>query len=156
MIVMQMRGHHVVDVLRARTRSREPLEIGRVEHVPERPRWPAPVVAAAAVDQDGLAADFQEPAVHAELDEVLVAIVVMRRHPMGMLCRDRIGVFWKDVARPIDRQIGLLDPGNAGLANGELGHCMSFYSTLVPQDLPVKVWEAAPCSGSSRCGSPFR
>ena len=42
----------------------QPLEIGLVEHVPERPAGLVLVVAAAAVDQDGLAADLQQPAMH--------------------------------------------------------------------------------------------
>jgi len=37
-----------------------------------------------------------------------------------MLGRDRIGVFWKMSRGLVNRQISLLDPSNAGLADGEL------------------------------------
>src|SRR5262249_30356398 len=81
MIVVKVRAHHVVDVLGSRPGGSKPFEIRRVEHVPERTCRPALVVAAAAIDQDVHLPDLEEPAVYAELDETLVWIVMIRRHP---------------------------------------------------------------------------
>ena len=66
MIVMQMRAHHHVDVLRPRAGGGQPLQIRLVEPMPERTAGLVLVVAAAAVDQDGLAADLQQPAMDGE------------------------------------------------------------------------------------------
>ena len=65
---MQMRAHHHVDFLGPGAGGGEPLEIGLVEHVPERPAGLVLLVAAAGVDQDGLAADLEQPAVHHQPD----------------------------------------------------------------------------------------
>src|SRR5215831_5035460 len=121
-IVMEMRTHHVVDVLRPRASGGEAFEVGCIEHVPERPRRPRPVVAAAAVDENALAADLQQPAVHAELDEVLLGVIVMRRHPMGVLRGDPGVVFGENVARAVHRQISLLNTRDAGLADRKYRH----------------------------------
>ena len=68
MVVMQVRAHHHVDLFRPRAGGGQPFEIRLVEHVPERPARLDLVVAAAAVDQDFLAADLQQPAMHREPD----------------------------------------------------------------------------------------
>jgi hypothetical protein len=122
MVMMQVRAHDVIDLVRPRARGREPVEIGRVEQVPERPPRLDLVVAATAVDQDILAPDLQEPAVHAELYESARRVVMARRQPRGMPGEDMVVEFGKDVAGAISRAIGLLDAGNAGLADRKHSH----------------------------------
>ncbi len=53
MIAVQMRAHHIVDVVYREARSAQPLlEAVAVHHVPERPRRPRLVIADAGIDQD--------------------------------------------------------------------------------------------------------
>ena len=102
-IVMQVRAHHQVDLVRPRAGGGEPVEIGRVQHAPPRPRRAHAIVAAAGVDQDLLPADLQQPAVHAELDLGRRRIVVAGREPVRMLVADRVGEFGKQLLRVVDR-----------------------------------------------------
>jgi hypothetical protein len=117
MIVMEMGAHHVVDVLGPCAGSREAIEVGLIEHVPKRPRRPRLVVAATAVDENLLAPDLHEPAVHAKLDEVLFGVVVIWRHPMHVGGGDRGIIFRKNIARTVDRQVGFLDAPDARFAH---------------------------------------
>ena len=103
MIVMQVRAHHEVDLLRPRAGRGEPLKPGRVEHAPPRPRRPHAIVAAARVDQDLLPADLKQPAMHAEFDLGGRGIVVIWRQPMRMLLVDLVGEFRKQLLRIVDR-----------------------------------------------------
>jgi hypothetical protein len=121
-IVMKVRAHDVIDLLRPRTRRGKPLQPGNIEHVPERPRRLDLVVAAAAVDQDVLTTDLHEPAVDAELYEAAGRIIVARRKPCGVLGEDMLVEFGKNIARTIGRAIGLFDAGNVRLADREHSH----------------------------------
>src|SRR5262249_38160544 len=118
------------------------IEIGLIEHVPERPRRPRPVVAAAAVDENLLEADLQQPAVHAELDEVLFGVVVIWRHPVRVRSGDRRVVFRKNIARAVDRQVGFLDARDADLADRKYRHVFprGVVAGLVPATPNLKVW----------------
>ncbi len=91
MIVMQMRAHHHVDLVRPRARGGEPVEPRRIEHVPPRPHRPRFLIAAAGVDQDFAAIDLQQPAMDAELEFAACRIVVIRREPMAVLGKMRVG-----------------------------------------------------------------
>src|SRR6476646_11715482 len=55
-IVMQMSAHHQINLVRPSPCGGEPLEVGLVEHVPERAAGFDLVVAAAGIDEDFLAA----------------------------------------------------------------------------------------------------
>ena len=46
----------------------------------------------------------------------------MRRHPVQVLAADIVGEFGEQLLRVVDRQIGLLDPGDTRLADGEFLH----------------------------------
>ena len=118
-VVMQMRAHHQVDLLRPCAGGGEPLQVIDVEHVPPRPARLDLVVAAAAVDEDFLAADLQEPAMHAEHDQAFAGIVVMRRQPAFVLGHMRVGEVREDVAQRIAREIGFLDARDGGLPDRE-------------------------------------
>ncbi len=65
-VVVQMRAHHHVDLLGPRAGGGKALEKGLVEHVPERAAGLVLLVAAAGVDEDFLAADLQQPAMHGQ------------------------------------------------------------------------------------------
>jgi len=118
-IVVQMRAHHQIDLLRQRAGRRQPSEIIDAEHIPPRPARLDLVIAAATVDQDFLAADLQQPAMDAEMDQPALGVVVVRRQPGCMLCHMRVGEFRKNIAQRIAREIGLLDPRDGGFAHFE-------------------------------------
>ena len=61
MIDMQVRAQHHVDLFRLHAGRGEPLQIGRVEIVPERAVLAGFVIADAGVDQDLAAADVEQP-----------------------------------------------------------------------------------------------
>src|SRR5258706_14475136 len=121
-MVMAVGAHYGVDVLLPSAGGGEAVELGLIEHVPERPRRPRPVVAAAAVDENLLRPDLHQPAMHAELDEVFLGVVVVWRHPVRMGGSDRGVVFGKNVARAVDRQGGFLDAPDADLADRKYRH----------------------------------
>jgi hypothetical protein len=109
MVVVQVRAHDDVDLLRLDADSGQPREVGLVEHVPERTAGLVLLVAAAGVDQDGLAADPQEPRVHGEQDAAALRVVVVRRQPRHVAFELRVGDLRKHLLDRIGRQVGLLD-----------------------------------------------
>jgi hypothetical protein len=122
MVVVQVGAHHHVDVLGPRAGAGEPLRIVGVEVGPERPVRLELVVAAAGVDQDVLIPDPQQPAVHAELDQPAVRLVVVRRKPVRVLPVDLVAPLGKDLRRRVGRQIGFLDARHADLADRKDRH----------------------------------
>ena len=122
MIVMQVCAHHEIDFLRSRSGGGKALQVRQIEHVPEWPPGFCFVIAAARVDQDHLAADLQQPAVHGQPDQSCFGLVVMRRQPGLVLGDMRIGEFRKNIPRRIGREIGLLDARDGGIAYGEHRH----------------------------------
>jgi hypothetical protein len=90
--------------------------------VPPRPRRLGFVVAAAGIDQDFLAADLQQPAMHAEHDRAFAGIIVVWRQPVFVLGHVRVGEVRKNVAQRIVRDVGFLDTRDGGLAQGEHRH----------------------------------
>src|SRR5262249_1216035 len=101
------------------------LEVRRVEHAPPRPCRAHAIVAATGVDQDLLAADLEQPAVHAQLDLAARRLVVVRCGPVFILARDIVGEFRKDFLRVVDREIGFLDAGYGCVADRILEHAFS-------------------------------
>src|SRR5262249_42681783 len=122
MVVVQVRAHHQADFVRLRAGRGEALEIGRLEHAPPGPRRAHAIVAAAGVDQDLLAADLEQPAVHAELDLAARRLVVARCEPAFMLAQNVVGELRKDFPRIVDREVGFLDAGYGCLADRMLEH----------------------------------
>jgi hypothetical protein len=90
--------------------------------VPPRPRRLGFVVAAAGIDQDFLAADLQQPAMHAEHDRAFAGIIVVWRQPVFVLGHVRVGEVRKNVAQRIVRDVGFLDARDSDLAQGEHRH----------------------------------
>ena len=149
---MQVRAHHQAYFLGPRTGSGQPLEVVDVEHVPERPARLDLVVAAAGVDQDLLAADLQQPAMHAELDLSGIGVVVVRRQPMLVLGQMRIAEVRKNVPQHIVRNVGFLDARDGGLADFEHWRllCRYFFKIYFGRNSLVKV------DGKSTCAGPCR
>ena len=116
---MQMRAHDHVNFVGPCARRREAVEPRFVEHIPVRAGRPRLVIAAAAVDQNLLAVDLEQPAMDAELDLLAGDFVVVRRQPVPMLLQVGFREFRKDVGDRIDRQIGFLDPRDRRLADFE-------------------------------------
>src|SRR6185503_18090326 len=92
----------------------------------ERPARLVLLIAAARVDQDGLAADLEQPAMHHQPDAAALRFVVMRRQPVLVLGELRVRHFCEDLAQRIARDVGFLDAHDGGFTDFE--HCCSSYS----------------------------
>ena len=82
---MQMGAHHHVDLVGLDAGRLQPRQVGRLHQMPFGPVRPGLVVADAGVDQDALAADRQQPAMDAELQEARRLVVVVGQQPVAML-----------------------------------------------------------------------
>src|SRR5262249_11467340 len=127
MVVMQVRTHHQINFLGSRAGGCEALKIRNIEHVPEWPAWLDLVVAAARIDQNFLAADLQQPAMHGEPDLSGFRLVMMRREPRFVLRHMRIGEFGKDVPERIAGKIGFLDTYDRCIADTEHWHSPDYF-----------------------------
>ena len=82
MIAVQMRAHHIVDVVDSEARSAKPLlEAVAVHHVPERPRRPRLVIADAGIDQDVVVRRLDHEALDAEHQIAIRRIDEFRLQP---------------------------------------------------------------------------
>jgi hypothetical protein len=117
-----MCAQHEVHVLRLGAGLREPIEVRRLQPVPQRKERTLLVVADARIDEDLAAADLHEPAVHAELELAAGRIVVVRQHPVAMTLHDVRLPVGKEPRRVEVRLVRLFDPGDLRGANGERAH----------------------------------
>ena len=99
--MVKVRAHHVLEFVGARSRRRKPLEKWHVKHVPEGPPRLDLAVAAAGVDENFLAADLQQPAMHAELDESRLRIEMARGEPLAVLGENGVRAFGKNVGNAV-------------------------------------------------------
>jgi hypothetical protein len=89
MVDMKMRAHHHVDLVGLDAGCLQPFEIVRLHEVPFRAMGTRLVIADAGIDQDRLAADLQQPAVHAEFQEGRRLVIVRRHEPVAVTLDDR-------------------------------------------------------------------
>ena len=83
------------------------------------------VIADAGIDQDFLAADFQQPGVNAELQETGFRIVMVRHHPAHVLGHDLVAPVGEELLRLEEEAVGFLDARNLGRADGGDGHAVT-------------------------------
>ncbi|HEY6979555.1 MAG TPA: hypothetical protein VH499_01265 [Reyranella sp.] len=127
MIDMQVCAHHHVDLVRLDARRRQTLEIPGLHHVPLRPIGARLVIADTGVDQDTLAADLDQPAMDAELQEARGFVIVIGQEPVAMLAHD-IGVPGRKELLGLEVElVALLDTGDDGATQLQFDHCFPFW-----------------------------